>query len=855
MSSSTLLLMLGLATTARGEGGPPESSFLEVDHRALVSLSDLVYLSPAAQPAEGLPVGNGRMGTLVWTTPSAVHMQINRSDVFAANKHHAGSFTGPVDQCWGACAQIAVDIGGQPFAAGKAFTQRLSLYQAETTITGARLAVRCFVSAATDVLALEIDDRRDEPQPVRLTVSMWRAPEVVRGEHVARYEFADSPGTALVVQRYQEKDYHCSSAVAAQFAGGPGQPETVAETARTIVSPPKQGKRTILISSAASWAAAADVGKVALGLLNGAAKHGYDDLLRAHSRWWRGFWSRTFVHLSSDDGLAEIMQRVRSLHLYYLASTSRGALPAKWNGSLFSTDGDTHYWGSQLWVWTTEMLYFPLLAADAVDLTDPFFDMYVRQLPDCEQAALQRWSVPGAYFPETTPFDGPVVLPPDAALEYQQVMLGAKKNTELSARARALGLYESHLFVLDHPTTGRYTWISHVASSGSELAVHAWWRYRYTGDKRWLRSHAYPLLRGTVEFYRHLARKGEDGRYHLSGTNVHEDFWGVRDGIMDLAAIRGTAPLAIRAAEILGVDPDLRDRWQELLHGLAPYPMGSDPESRALKDGVLADDVWAAGHLGDVNDGHRNSEDVWLNPVFPFEDWTLETRSAATDALVQKTLELAPRHASVMHGDGLNTAIRTPIAVARAGRGEELPAMLACYYAAFSPLPNGMSLFESAKDASVEHLGLLTTVLQEGLLQSVSPRPGEPEIIGVAPAWPNAWQATFRLLARGGFLVTAAVRGGEVEFVELHSRLGGTCRLRSPWRTPCVVTQSGRAPQELAGDVLSFGTRRGGQYLVLPKGRPAPAPRRVGAAPTAAPAVWQITLPNGKVVGGTLGRP
>ena len=100
--------------------------------------------------------------------------------------------------------------------------------------------------------------------------------------------------------------------------------------------------------------------------------------------------------------------------------------------------------------------------------------------------------------------------------------------------------------------------------------MQAWWRYRYTGDQQWLRTHGYPLLRGTVEFYRHLVKKEEDGRYHLSGTNVHEDFWGVRDSIMDLAAIRGTAPLAIRAAEILEVDAELRGQWKDLLEHLAP---------------------------------------------------------------------------------------------------------------------------------------------------------------------------------------------------------------------------------------------------------------------------------------------
>ena len=67
-----------------------DSSCIDVDYRALVSQSDLIYRSPAARPVEGQPIGNGRMGTLVWTTPSAVHFQINRSDVFAVNKGQLG---------------------------------------------------------------------------------------------------------------------------------------------------------------------------------------------------------------------------------------------------------------------------------------------------------------------------------------------------------------------------------------------------------------------------------------------------------------------------------------------------------------------------------------------------------------------------------------------------------------------------------------------------------------------------------------------------------------------------------------------------------------------------------------------
>jgi len=67
----------------------------------------------------------------------------------------------------------------------------------------------------------------------------------------------------------------------------------------------------------------------------------------------------------------------------------------------------------------------------------------------------------------------------------------------------------------------------------------------------------------------------------------------VRDSITDLAVIRGAGPLAIRAAELLGVDVELREKWQEFIAHLAPYPMGSAPEAQALTGGVKSADTWA----------------------------------------------------------------------------------------------------------------------------------------------------------------------------------------------------------------------------------------------------------------------
>ena len=835
-------------------------SLLDVDYETLVSAADLIYRSPAGQPVEGHPVGNGHMGTLVWTEPSRLRMQINHNDVFAVNRNHKGARDGPADYC-GGCAQVSIDVGSPVFEGGPQFEQRLSLYRAENTIAGNQVTARCFVSADTDVLALEIDDRRAAPQPIRVTLSMWRDPEVRNGEHVARHEFHDAPDSIVVTQTFEEGDHYCAAAAAIRVSGKQVAIEPAEDRSRTLALPAAAGKTTILISSAASWSPDSDPAVAARDFLEAAARQSYASLMEPHAAWWAEFWARTFVHIESADPVGRFMAHVRTLHLYFMAATSRGTLPAKWNASLFAVDGDKRNWGSQFWVWTTEVSHFPLYAADAVDLTDPFFNMYVKQLPACESAARQRWKANGAYFLEAGPFDGPVELPDDVAQEYFDVYQGLKPNTEFSRRARSFGQFECVLTQMadgrkpPHIAKGRYSWVSHIASSGSEVAVQAWWRYRYSGDKEWLRSHAYPLLKGTVEFYRSLAKKEDDGRYHLHGLNQHEAFWGVNDGNIDLSAIRGTAPLAIRAAEILGLDSYLRAKWRDLLENLAPYPMGHEPESKALAGGTLADDVWSIGHLGQVPGTHSDPGEALLFPVFPFEVWTLETQDAETDRIVAKIASLNPSRQDVLEGKPFGSAARTPVYGSRTGRGDDLPLILASYYAkCFSPLPNGLALFEGKTAHSIEHLGCITTALQEGLLQSVSPHPGEPEVIRVFAAWPKSWNAQFRLLARGGFLVTASMRDGRVEFVEVESRFGEECRVRNPWGAPCQVTQRGDLVAQVDNDIIRFPTTKGERYRILPAETEAPAPQRIAAAAATEPYSCSATLPNGDVAEATLGR-
>ena len=782
-----------------------------------------MLVQPAPRPIEGHPIGNGRMGTLVRTTSGAIELQINRVDVFAVNRNAVGAhFPGPTDY-GGGCARLSIGTGGDPFRDGPAFRQSLSLQEARSEVTGEGVQATCWVAAEDDVLVVTLTDEREAPQPIDVTLAMWRAPEARNGAHTAAYAFRRTAGGMTIVQTFREGDHYCSSAVAVACLDIEAQAKDADATSTILRLPAARGARTILIASAASWDERTDAGTAAERVLASLAGPGELSATEdRHTHWWQAFWQRTFVEVKSPDGRGERAAGDRALFLYHMASSSRGAFPPKWNGSIFLTEGDARDWGSQFWLWTTEMLYWPLHAADASDLAEPFFDMYCRQLPALETAARQRWNAAGTFLPETTPFDGPVELPEELLPEYRDLFLDGQSSTNISKRLADLcrAALDWHLSTLvDNQAMANkgYSYISHVSSSGAELAVHAWWRYRYTGDVAWLRSHAYPLLRGVTEFYRSLARRGEDGLWHLHGTNAHEDFWGVTDSVMDLAAIRGVVPLAIRAAELLEVDAELRERWQAFLDELAPYPLGDDPRAKALAGGALADEAWAAGYLGAV-DGSHNPEDVQLTPIFPFEDWTLETRDAAVDAVARRTLALAPRHRRVLAGESLNTAIRSPIAAVRSGACEELPAILGRYRAAFKPLANGFSLFEQVTPGtqahSIEHLGLLTMTLQEALLQSVAPRPGEPEIITVFPAWPREWDASFRLLARGGFLVSASRFAGKLRAVEIRSRHGEPCRIRNTWGAGCTVSEMDGPQQRLDGDILTFRTEPGKAYRI-----------------------------------------
>src|SRR4051812_32069053 len=144
--------------------------------RALISRADLHYAAPVTRSEDGLPVGNGRMGSLIWTTPTALRLQINRNDVQSVDSRTT-SFAERNTDYMGGCGFVDVDLGG---GSADIFTaencpQQLSIFDGLATLQGVGVSARVLADSSDDVMAIEVTDRRAQPQPITVDLRMLRA--------------------------------------------------------------------------------------------------------------------------------------------------------------------------------------------------------------------------------------------------------------------------------------------------------------------------------------------------------------------------------------------------------------------------------------------------------------------------------------------------------------------------------------------------------------------------------------------------------------------------------------------------------------------------------------------------------
>ena len=170
----------------------------KVDMPGIVSHNDVVYLSPALQGWDGLPLGNGTLGAQAWQ-PDGLTFQLNT----------------PLSTAYGkGIARLHLSTAPEMFAGMRSYRQRLSLYDAtlhtDITTRSGEIHALSLIPADTDALVIQYSDTRPEAVAGLLELEAWHP-------SASRKDEQNVDGCSLLVtdvlQYPGEPDYRVAVAV------------------------------------------------------------------------------------------------------------------------------------------------------------------------------------------------------------------------------------------------------------------------------------------------------------------------------------------------------------------------------------------------------------------------------------------------------------------------------------------------------------------------------------------------------------------------------------------------------------------------------------------------------------------
>ncbi len=732
LAAVILLIVLGF--------GLAMSAAAPADAQVFADRHDLVFTALPKSWDEGVPLGNGLLGALVWQKGGALRLSLDRADLwdlrpvkefdssrfrFAWVKAEVGNGDiGPVREMVDVPyerdpAPTKIPAGALEFdiaPLGEVASVRLILKDAVCEVrwkSGARMTV--YVHAVQPVGWFKFEGVPAEFAP-RLVPPAFAAAEAAAPE-------APAAAKTLASLGYPAPEVS-GDATSARFRqrGWDGMSYDVAVEW-------KKSEPTTLIGV---WSVGARVpgregGGEAAAEVAGAWKRIAALDLDSHQAWWKRFWARSSVELPDP-----VLEKQWFLETYKFGAASRlGAPPVTLQAVWSADDGGLPPWkGDYHNDLNTELSYWPGYAANHLEESQAFVDWLWTIRPEAEK--------------------------------YTRTYFAAK------------GLNVPGVCTLTGQPMGGWTQYSLGPTVSAWLAHHFYLQWQYGRDRSFLADRAYPWIRDAVAFIDSIAVRRPDGKRQVplsSSPEINDnrlEAWFSETTNFDLALVRW---LYTAAAELAG-GLDKKGERDRYVKALADWPdLALSPDDGRL---LIAPNY-------PLKESHRHFSHLMAIYPLGLVDWS----GGEAD---RRTIRASLAELERLGPDGWCGYSYSWLGglAARAMDGEKAAAALRTFAECFC-LPNS---FHANGDQSKSGKSKLTyrpftlegnfafaAGLQEMLIQSHT------GIVRLFPAVPAAWKdAAFDMLRTyGAFLVSARRRAGSVTDVRIVSEAGGLIRLESPF--------------------------------------------------------------------------